>query len=273
MQRLQDRIAVVTGAASGIGRGIAVELARRGCHLGLVDLDPLGLEETARIVTAMDREAATYEVDVADREAVQRLARQVVARFGAAHVLVNNAGVSLTCAFQDSDLADYDWVMGVNFWGVVHGCHAFLPHLRAADAGWIVNLSSIFGCIGVMNQSAYCASKFAVRGFTESLDIELRDTNVGVSCVHPGAVATEIVRNGRFGVTSDGSRLEDASRLIDAGITPDAAARIIVDGMAAGKRRILVGRDARAVDGVARLFPTTYRRGVHLWGRWMGRER
>lgn len=271
VRRLQDRTAVVTGAASGIGQAVAVELARRGCDLALVDLQAEGLEQTRRIVEAMGRRATVHRVDVADRAAMFALADDVVAAHGAVHVLVNNAGVSLSVPFAEASLEDFDWLMGVNWWGVVHGCHVFLPHLKAADEGWIVNISSIFGVIGVPCQSAYCAAKFAVRGFTEALDLELRGTSVGVSCVHPGAVATGIIRNGRYHASSDGLPVDSAHALIDGGTSPEQAARVIVDGVARRRPRVLVGGDARWIDRFARLLPVRYRDGVRLWSA--GRRR
>jgi NAD(P)-dependent dehydrogenase (short-subunit alcohol dehydrogenase family) len=259
MKRLTDRVAVVTGAASGIGRHTAIELARRGCHVALADVNRAGLETVQDAVQDLGRRATVHEVDVADREAMSAFADAVLAEHGAVHVLVNNAGVSLTANFEDQSLDDLQWVMDINVWGVVYGCHFFLPHILAQEEGHIVNLSSLFGLIGVPSQSAYCLSKAAVKGFSESLDMELAATQVGLSCIHPGAIATEIVRNGRVRSGVDEAR---ATRLIDKGMPPQRAARIIVDAITAGRKRVLVGRDAQLISVIQRLFPTYYRRLV-----------
>jgi len=270
MKTLKDRVAVVTGAASGIGRHTAIELARRGCHLAIADRNPGGLEDTAVAIRALGRSVSQHEVDVAERQAMSDFADAVVAEHGAVHVLVNNAGVSLTVEFADQTLEDLQWLVDINVWGVVYGCHFFLPHIRAQEEGHIVNLSSLFGLIGVPGQSAYCLSKAAVKGFTESLDMELADTSVGVSCVHPGAVATEIVRNGR-----NRSSLDDrvANKIIDRGMPPERAANIIVDAISTGRKRVVVGRDARFIETIQRLLPTYYRRLVLKYSPVMRRSR
>ena len=254
---------MVTGAASGIGRHTAIELAKRGCHLALADQNQSGLEATAEAVRSLDRRVSHHLVDVADREAMSDFADAVVAEHSAVHVLVNNAGVSLTVDFQDQTLEDLQWVVGVNVWGVVYGCHFFLPHIRTQDEGHIVNLSSLFGLIGVPTQSAYCLSKAAVKGFTESLDMELAATQIGVSCIHPGAVATEIVRNGK-NLSAIDDRL--ARKIIAQGMPPEQAARIIVDAICSGRKRVIVGRDAQFIELIQRLLPTHYRKLVLKYG-------
>jgi len=263
MKSLTDRVAVVTGAASGIGRHTAIELASRGCHVALADVNRTGLEEVKAAVLGLGRRATVHEVDVADREAMSAFSEAVMGAHGAVHVLVNNAGVSLTANFVDQSLDDLRWVMDINVWGVVYGCHFFLPHILKQDEGHIVNLSSLFGLIGVPSQSAYCLSKAAVKGFSESLDMELASTHVGLSCIHPGAVATEIVRNGRLRSGVDEAR---AGRIIDKGMAPQQAAQIIVDAVSAGRKRVLVGRDAQFISLIQRLFPTYYRRLILRFG-------
>ena len=196
MQRIQDRVAVVTGASGGIGRAVALELAGRGAHLAIQDLRPEPLEETAEAARAMGRTVLSRVFDVSDGSEMGAFAQAVRSEMGGAHILVNNAGVSLTVPFVEGTLEDFKWVMDVNLWGVVYGCEYFLPQLLAQDEGHLVNLSSLFGFIGVPSQSAYCAAKFAVRGLTESLLLELAHTQVGVTCVHPGAVATGSYRHG-----------------------------------------------------------------------------
>lgn len=265
MSDFAGKVAVVTGAGSGIGRAIAVELARRGATPALVDIDGGGLAETAQIVRALGRQPTTHTVDVADRAAMDALAADVVTAHAGVDILVNNAGVCVIVPFEQADLEDYAWLMGVNFWGVVHGCQAFLPHLRRASRAWIVNVSSAFGLVGIPNQSAYCASKFAVRGFTEALDSELMGSPITVCCVHPGGVATRIVRNARFRSMLGGLGPDVPNRLIDRGMPPERAARIVVDGMEAGRRRILVGGDATLLDALARLWPVGYRRAIRAF--------
>jgi short-subunit dehydrogenase len=256
MRSFTDRVAVVTGAASGIGRHTAIELAKRGCHVAISDVNMAGLEETAELVRAHNRNVSLHLVDVGDRQTMSDFADAVIAEHGAVHIIVNNAGVSLTVKFEEQTLDDLEWIVNINLWGVIYGCHFFLPHIRKADEGHIVNISSLFGLIGVPRQSAYCLCKAAVRGFTESLDMELADTDIGVSCIHPGAVATGIVRNGR---TMNGFDVEEASKLIDKGMHPAGAANIIVDAIASGKKRVIVGRDAKIIETLQRMFPTWYR--------------
>lgn len=200
MKLTQEKTAAVTGAASGIGRAVALELASRGCHLALSDVDEAGLAETARLCDGHGVELTHEIVDVADRGAVLTWADQVVADHGRVHLVVNNAGVALSYPVETMSFDDIEWLMGINFWGVVNGTKAFLPHLAAAGEGHIVNVSSVFGLIGIPGQSAYNAAKFAVRGFTDALRIELKSSGSPVSCttVHPGGVKTNIVRNARL---------------------------------------------------------------------------
>src|SRR5262245_44410387 len=186
MQSLTGKVAVITGAASGIGRALANQLAARGCHLALADIDAHGLEATAAPLRRDDLQVSTHALDVADRDAVYAFADQVLAEHGSAHLVINNAGVAVAQTIAELRYDDFEWLMGINFWGVVHGTKAFLPHLLAQGEGHIVNLSSIFGIVSVPTQGAYNASKFAVRGFTEALRQELCLTPIKVSCVHPG---------------------------------------------------------------------------------------
>jgi NAD(P)-dependent dehydrogenase (short-subunit alcohol dehydrogenase family) len=198
MQRLEGRIAVITGAASGIGRALALQLAEAGCGLALVDVQA----ETLRRVGAECRErgaqVSTHAVDVSDRAAMAALPQRVIDFHGAVHILINNAGVTVADTVLEQSLEDWDWIVGINLWGVIYGCRAFLPHLLAAEEAHIVNLSSVFGIAGVPMQAAYCTTKFAVLGFSESLQAELRGTCVGLSVVHPGGVNTNIVRASRL---------------------------------------------------------------------------
>lgn len=263
MRTFDSKVIAITGAASGIGRALAVELARHGAHVAMSDVDRDGLDETAALVDDAGHEPHVADVDVAQREAVEDWANTVAAHFGAAHGIVNNAGVSLRCTVEEMSYEDFEWLMNINFWGVVYGTKAFLPHIRRAGGGNIVNISSVFGIIGVPTQSAYNAAKFAVRGFTESLRTEmlLEDAPVGVTCVHPGGVKTNIVRNGRI---HDLTRFEDVVDLVDdfdqrlARTTPESAARTIVEGMRHDRPRVLVGLDAVLIDRAQRNLPAAY---------------
>jgi NAD(P)-dependent dehydrogenase (short-subunit alcohol dehydrogenase family) len=197
MRKIEGRVAVVTGAASGIGRATALALARAGCDLALVDVDEVGAAETARAVEGLGRVASLHVADVANKDRMHAVPEEVAARHKHVHILVNNAGVGVSGTLENHSLDDYEWIVGINFWGVVHGCKFFIPYLKREEEGHIVNLSSVFGLIGLPGFGAYCATKFAVRGFSESLWAEMRQYNIGVTSVHPGGVNTDIVRNGR----------------------------------------------------------------------------
>ena len=184
---------MVTGAGSGIGRALALELAGRGCALALVDRNDSALGESADLARARGAKVSTHLADVADRARMERLPGEVLAAHGHVHVVVNNAGVSVIGALADHSLDDFAWLMGINFWGVVYGSKLFLPALLAEDEGHIVNISSMFGFVGIPGQISYCSAKYAVRGFSETLLSELSGTRIGVSCVHPGGIATNIV--------------------------------------------------------------------------------
>jgi len=267
MESFFGRVAVVTGAGSGMGRALALRLAESGCHLALADVQSGSLEETVGLAietatAAGHRIRCTHTlVDVADREAVQRFAECVQRDHGSVHLLFNNAGVAVGGVFEQVPYEDFQWLMNINFWGVVHGCKAFLPYLRQAKQAHIVNTSSIFGLISVPSQTAYHAAKFAVKGFTDSLRLELHGTGVAVSCVMPGGVKTGIVRSSRY-LPSDNlapTREEMAARFEQiAALTPLQAADEILRGVRKGKARILVGKDARVLALLVRLFPVAY---------------
>lgn len=266
MRNFKDKVAVVTGAASGIGKALSVLLAERGAVVALVDINAEGLAGTADLITSAGSDCSQHVVDVADRAAVEALAADVVSQHGAVHLLINNAGVSVVDRVEDIAYDDFEWLMNINFWGVVYGTKSFLPHLKRADEAHIVNISSLFGIMSVPLQSAYNAAKFAVRGFTESLKMELADSNVGVSCVHPGGIQTEITRNSRIGEGAlEMSRDELHAAFLRAAPTPpEKAAAVILRGVEKDKRRILIGLDARIADWVARHFPGTYERVLGL---------
>ena len=266
MKDFKDKVAVVTGAASGIGKALSVLLAERGAVVALVDINTEGLAGTADQITSTGGACSQHVVDVADRAAVEALAAEVVSQHGAVHLLINNAGVSVVDRVEDIAYDDFEWLMNINFWGVVYGTKSFLPHLKRADEAHIVNISSLFGIMSVPLQSAYNAAKFAVRGFTESLKMELADSNVGVSCVHPGGIQTEITRNSRIGEGAlQMSRDELHAAFLRAAPTrPEKAAAVILRGVERNRRRILIGLDARIADWVARHFPGTYERVLGL---------
>ena len=260
MKTLNENVVVITGAGSGIGRALAIEAAREGAFLALSDWNEAGVKETERLAGA--RRGLARKVDVRSEQEVSAFADEVARELGGAHVIVNNAGVTVSDFVGTMKRTDFEWLMDINFWGVVRGTEAFLPQLKAKDEAHVVNISSVFGLIGVPSQSAYNASKFAVRGYTEALRQELHSSSVRVTCVHPGGVKTNIVRNGRNRTNSSGAAVEPESMARDfekiARTSPEQAAKIIWKGTLAGEPRVLVGGDAHVIDLVQRFFPTKY---------------
>lgn len=272
MKTFTDKVAAITGAGSGMGRSLALELARRGAHLALSDIDESSVANTATACRALGVRVTVQRLDVADRDAVFVWARETAAAHGKVNLVFNNAGVSLSVPVATMREEDIKWLMDINFWGVVHGTQAFLPYLSASGEGHIVNTSSLFGIIAMPTQSAYNASKFAVRGFTEALrmELDLAHTPVSCTCVHPGGVATNIVQTSRIDdsiVTLTGMDAQThrrrAHKLIDM-TSADAAARQILAGVERNARRVLVGSDARRVDKLARLLGARYQAMV-IW--------
>jgi NAD(P)-dependent dehydrogenase (short-subunit alcohol dehydrogenase family) len=265
MQTLPRKVAAVPRAASGIGRAVAVLRARHGCEGAISDVQDAGLAETRALVEAIGVPVTSARLDVADRAAVHTWADRVAGDHGRVNVVVNNAGVALSALVDEMSYDDLAWLMDINFWGVVHGTKAFLPHLKRSGDGHVVNVSSVFGLIGVATQSAYNAAKFAVRGFTEALREELDLEACGVSCtsVHPGGIRTNIARSGRVGGLGMLARSRD-ELAVDfdraARTTAEAAAEAIVTGIRRNRRRVLIGPDAYVIDGVQRLLPTGYQR-------------
>lgn len=256
-----DKVAVITGAGSGIGRALALQLNREGCALQLSDINPDTLNETIARCPRKDIAVSGQVLDVADKSAVHAWADQISADQGHVDIVINNAGVALISTVEDSDYEHLEWLMGINFWGVVYGTMAFLPLLRKARQGHLVNISSVFGIIGVPTQSAYNAAKFAVRGYTEALRHEMADTNVHVCCVHPGGIKTNIARDARGGdvnVTAE-ERGNEFHKL--AKTTPESAAAQIIRAIEKRRKRLLIGRDAKYLSLVSRLFPVNY---LHL---------
>ena len=198
MSEIRGKVAVITGAASGIGRATAVALAREGARVAAADVDRKGLAETARLIEEIGGTVSTYLLDVSSREAVSDFAQEIEAQFGGADIVINNAGVAQVASIAELAYEDFEWVMNIDFWGMVYGTKAFLPQLTKKGAGHIVNVSSIFGLFAVPTQAAYNSAKFAIRGFTEALRHEMKGSGIQVSCVHPGGIKTNILRNARF---------------------------------------------------------------------------
>jgi NAD(P)-dependent dehydrogenase (short-subunit alcohol dehydrogenase family) len=263
-----DKVAVVTGAGSGIGRALSVELARRGAVLAISDVDAVGLAETESLVTALGARVRSDHLDVSQRELVLAYADIVAEHFGAVHLVFNNAGIAFTGSVEQMSFKDIDRVMDVDFWGVVNGTKAFLPHLIASGDGHVVNVSSVFGLFSVPSQSAYNAAKFAVRGFTESLRQEMINGNrpVKVTCVHPGGIKTNIARNAE---QVDGMDHGDLVSAFDklARTSPATAADVILKGVEKDRARVLIGADAWALDKLVRVTGPGYQRLVAAFGK------
>lgn len=256
-----DKVVVITGAGSGIGRALALRSARGGALLALSDWNADGLAETVRLVEAAGAAKVRHDVvDVSDRAAVRDWAAGVVEELGRVDLVVNNAGVTATGDFTDLSYDDLEWIVGINFWGVVHGSKEFLPHLIASGNGALVNVSSLFGLVSVPGQSAYNATKYAVRGLTEAIRGEMLVARhpVTVTCVHPGGIRTGISRNGRKAAGLDGSAIDALFDKKLARMSPDRAAEIILDGALAGKPRVLVGLDAHVIHHLAKLAGARY---------------
>jgi short-subunit dehydrogenase len=277
MTAIPGAAVAITGAASGIGRALAIELAGRGADLALADRDEAGLQTVASELAKIGQEArarkiSLHRVDVGEPEAVAAFAREAIAAHPALNIVINNAGVALLGQFHEIDQAQMEWLFNINFWGVVHSTRAFLPHLASRPAAHIVNLSSIFGIVAPPGQTAYGAAKFAVRGFSESLRHELQMANspVRLSVVHPGGIKTNIVRNSRAGsgVTDNERRAETIERFdAIAKTSAQDAARRIIKGIENNEPRILIGGDARFMDILQRFRPATYWNimAKHVW--------
>ncbi|HSV97429.1 MAG TPA: SDR family NAD(P)-dependent oxidoreductase [Spirochaetota bacterium] len=260
MKSLEKKVAVITGAASGIGRSLALGLVKEGCFLALADHNKKGLDETVRMVKEAGGAAMSQVIDVANRSQVERFAAAVIKKYKQADIIVNNAGVTLFGRLEDVSYREIEWIMGINLWGVVYGTRAFLPHLKNRPEAWVVNLSSAFGLIGVPSQTTYCATKFAVRGFTEALQRELKGAKVTAISVHPGGIKTNIAHNAKFASRFGKDAGKKFAKSFDriARTSADDAANAIIGAIKKKKRRILIGSDAKLIDIVQRLFPTSY---------------
>ena len=263
MAALNAQTAAITGAASGIGLALAELLAQKGFSLALADINADALDQLADKLRSGGCSVSVHPLDVADRQAVEQFAGDAAAFHGRIDMLFNNAGVALSETVEQVSYDDFEWIMGINFWGVVYGTKAFLPIMRRQNGGHIVNISSIFGIIGVPTQSAYNASKFAVKGFTEALRQELASSPIKVSCVHPGGIKTNIARNARFYTDMNGGKdVQQAISGFDKLAKTDAAtaAKVIMEGVEGNRKRILIGSDAKFLDLIQRLMPASYER-------------
>lgn len=260
MSEFRGRVAVVTGAGSGIGRALALELAARGARLALSDVDSVGLAATVAAVTARGADVRSDHLDVSERGSVMDYADTVRQHFGAVNQVYNNAGIAFHGDVEKSEFKDFERVIDVDFWGVVNGTKAFLPHLIESGDGHVVNVSSLFGLLSIPSQSAYNAAKFAVRGFTEALRQEMLIARhpVRVTCVHPGGIKTAIARNA---TVAEGQDQKSVAEFFDrrlAKTTPEQAALVILKGVEKNKARVLIGNDARALDALARITGSRY---------------
>lgn len=251
----KGKVAVITGAGSGIGRALALQLASEGANLALADINVAGLEETRSLLPASTK-TTIHPLDVGDRSAFQNFVKDVISEHQQVDIVINNAGIIRMHSMMQGSYEDYEKTLDINVWGVVYGCKEFLPYLQQRPQAWLCNLSSASGIVGLKNYTSYALSKFAVRGLSESLRNELRDTNINVSCVHPGGVSTNIQRDAVC--TADASESSKKLAKVLEGTTPEKAADIILTGMAKGRKRILVGSDVKIADIIARLFPGSY---------------
>lgn len=281
MKSFQNKVAAITGAASGMGRTLAVELARRGCHLSLSDVNEAGLQETAQQARAHGVKVTTTRVDTSSRDAVYAWADQTARDHGKINLIFNNAGVALAAALDTVKPEDFHWIMNINFWGVVWGSQAFLPHLKASGDGHVINTSSLFGLLSVPGNGTYNATKFAVRGYTEALrmELEVMGSPVSATCVHPGGIRTNIARTARMDPGAKaitGMEAEEATKRFDKLLnttTAESAALQILKAVEKNRRRVLVGIDAKFLDKVVRLLGSWYQPIIISATRKMARRR
>lgn len=257
MRNLQGRVAVITGAGSGIGRALSIEFARRGCDIALVDIQEAGIQETAKAVHTLHRKTSLHIADVTNAKRMSELPDEVLQAHGRVNILVNNAGVSHAKDLVETPPEDIDWVVGINLRGVLYGCHYFLPHLLKQDEAHIVLMSSMLGFVGLPSQTLYSATKFAIRGLGEALWGELAMTNVGVTCVHPGAVRTNILKAARVDTAEKHQRLID---MMDKhSMAPDVAARKIVNAVAKNQHKKVICLESHIFHWASRIFPGPFR--------------
>ncbi|WP_180109336.1 MULTISPECIES: SDR family oxidoreductase [unclassified Acinetobacter] len=270
MKNFNNKVAAITGAGSGIGQQLAIQLAQSGAHLALSDRNLDGLAQTAEMIKYTGVKIIQTQLDVSDRAAVEQWAAATQAEFGQVNLIFNNAGVALASTVEGMHYDEIEWIMNINFWGVVYGTKAFLPYLKQSGDGHIVNISSLFGLTAQPTQSAYNATKFAVRGFTESLRQELDLENAGVSatCVHPGGIRTNIANSARMSdsIRALGMNPDRATKAFNKVLKtpPEVAAKVILDAVKQNKRRVLIGNDAKIIDLIQRIAPTCYAQAIDL---------
>lgn len=270
MKNFEDKVAAITGAGSGIGQQLAIQLAQQGAHLALSDVNEQGLTETLNLVKDYPVKVTLTQLDVSDRAAVEAWAKQSAEHFGQVNLIFNNAGVALASTVEGLSYEDAEWIFNINFWGVVYGTKAFLPYLKQSGSGHIVNISSLFGLTAQPSQSAYNATKFAVRGFTEALrqELDLQACGVSTTCVHPGGIRTNIANSARMSdsIRTLGMNPERASRSFNKMLkTPaDVAAHTILKAVKKDARRVLIGNDAKIMDVMQRISPTGYVKAMNL---------
>lgn len=271
MKSFNHKVAAITGAASGIGRALALKLAQEKCSLALSDVNEAGLLETAEMAKQHGVKVTTAKVNVAEREQMHDWADQVVRDHGKVNLIFNNAGVALGNTVEDASYEDYEWIMGINLWGVIYGTKAFLPYLKKSGEGHIINVSSIFGLFAQPTQSGYNMTKFAVRGFTESLrqELDLAKCGVSATCVHPGGIKTNIARNARMDqsvlkLTGGKGSTEKMTQQFEQmfSTSPEKAAEVILNAVRHDARRVLIGNDAKALDMMQRVLPVVYQKVV-----------
>ena len=268
MKNFQNKVAAITGAGSGIGQQLALLLAKEGCHLSLSDVNEQGLIETVEKLKDTDVRVTIKKLDVADQVAVKAWAEETVQDHGSVNMIFNNAGVALASTVEGASYEELEWIVNINFWGVVYGTKEFLPFIKQTGDGHIVNISSLFGLTAQPTQSAYNATKFAVRGFTESLRQELDMENCGVSalCVHPGGIRTNIANSAKMNdsLKTLGMNPEKSAKSFNKLLRcpPEEAARQILEAVKKDKRRLLIGNDAKALDLLQRLLPTGYQKVI-----------
>ena len=280
MKTFKDKVAVITGAGSGMGRYLAILLAKDGADIVACDVNKETLDETVEMLRKHNVSVSSHLLDVADKEAIEALPQKVVDQHGKVDLVFNNAGVSTGKHFKDMEEENWDWVMDINLHGVINSTRAFIPHLKDRPEAAIINTSSIFGMVAVPGQTVYHATKFAVRGFTESLALEMAETNenLQIHCVHPGHVGTNIVANSRMDEESYKESLEQennssiftrnrpatieemAESFKEGGMHPSKAAQIILNGVKKKKRRIFIGLDSKLLELSQRIFPNKYHR-------------
>jgi len=276
MKNFKNKVAAITGAGSGIGQQLAILLAKQGCHLSLSDINEKGLEKTVELLKPYSNiTVTTKKLDVSDREAVKQWAQETVQDHGSVNLIFNNAGVALGSTVEGASYEDLEWIVGINFWGVVYGTKEFLPFIKQTQDGHIINISSLFGLTAQPTQSGYNATKFAVRGFTESLRQELDIEKSGVSslCVHPGGIRTNIAKAAKMNDSLSSLGMDPAKSIQNFDkflrTPPEEAARQILDAVLKNKRRLLIGSDAKFLDVLQRLFPTGYQRASTVVTKWM----